>query len=181
MPEDAPEQPGLDASAFEEAYASLRAVAQRCLLDQAPGHTLQPTALLHEAWLKFERSSGLASPKDREHLLARASRAMRQILIDHARARRTQKRGGGVGRLTISGVPAFDGEWDLLALEDELQALAELDERQARIVECRVFGGMSVEQIADVLDVSARTVYLDWQMAKRWLAQRLGDRSDHVA
>lgn len=109
-------------------------------------------------------------PISKRHMLAIASQAMRQVLVDHARRKNTQKRSPGDGvRLTLTNIDSDDSQWDVLELNDAMDRLAELQPRQAEIVKLRFFGGMSVEQVAEVLDVSERTVYLDWQMAKAWL------------
>lgn len=166
-----------DALGFEEAYATLRALAGAQFRAQGSDHTLQPTALVHEAYMRLAKS-GSAMPADREHLLALASRAMRQVLVDHARKKGALKRGGDAGhRVTLSGIGA-QADWDVLEIHDALTRLAELNGRQAQIVELRFFGGLSVEQTAAALGVSERTVYLDWQMAKAWLWSELNEASN---
>ncbi|MFI4855547.1 MAG: ECF-type sigma factor [Phycisphaerales bacterium JB065] len=166
-----------DAIGFDEAYATLRALAGAQFRAQGSDHTLQPTALVHEAFVRLARADA-TMPVDREHLLALASRAMRQVLVDHARKKAALKRGGDAGhRVTLSGI-GTQSEWDVLEIHDALTRLAELDSRQARIVELRFFGGLSVEQTAAALAVSERTVYLDWQMAKAWLWSELNEASE---
>jgi RNA polymerase sigma factor (TIGR02999 family) len=159
-------------------YDQLRALAGGYFRDQPP-QTLEPTALVHEAFVRLiDRSeNGWA---DESHFLAVAALAMRQILSDHARKRRAAKRGGGWGRVTLGaaagGVPSR--EVDLADLDDALSALAELDERHARIVQMRFLGGMTTTQIASVLGVSRTTVDNDWRVARAWLNARLGEPWD---
>ncbi len=157
---------------FSEAYTQLMELARVQFRSQSPNQTLQPTALVHEVYLKMAEGTG-APPKDRDHLLAVAATAMRQVLIDHARGRAAQKRGGGWARMTLSDVSTPGEDWDVLELDEAIERLAGVDERQARIVELRFFGGLSGEQTARVLGVSERTVQLDWQMAKGWLWNEL--------
>lgn len=177
------ERPGTPAEEFEAVYAQLHAIAGRLFRSQAPGHTLQPTAVLHEAYLKLAGGAGrdAARWQDRAHFVNLAARAMRQVLVNHARDRSAHKRGGGEvpwRRITLDphlGADLGRSELDLIHLDDELARLAGLDERQARIVELRVFGGLSHPEIAELLEVSLRTVELDWKMARSWLATRFGD------
>ncbi len=168
-PQHTPEPGGSEA--FREAYAALHELAESHFRRQPASHTLQPTALVHEAYLRI---AGGAAPKDREHLLALASRAMRQILVDHARRKHAAKRDGGGHRVTLSGLDSGPAVWDVLELDEAIERLEQLDPRQARIVELRFFGGLTVEQAAAALGVSDRTVYLDWQMAKAWLSREFG-------
>lgn len=154
---------------FEEVYAQLQALARAHFDLQPTAHTLQPTALVHEAFLRIAASPN-QTPDDQEHLLALASRAMRQVLVDHARRKHALKRGGdGGSRVTLTNVDSGSGEWDVLELSDAIERLEQLDARQAKIVELRFFGGLTVEETARALAVSDRTVQLDWQMAKAWL------------
>ena len=158
-----------DGARFDDAYEALRSLARAHFRLQPASHTLQPTALVHEVYLRLASATG-GPPSDGEHLLALASRAMRQVLVDHARKKNALKRGGATGaRVTLSGVGTGDGEWDVLTLNDAIEHLAALEPRQAQIVELRFFGGLTVEQTAQALGVTERTVYLDWQMAKSWL------------
>lgn len=164
---------------FEVVYGELRALAGSMFRGQGSEHTLQPTALVHEVWMKLVDRTTL-QVRDRAHFMAIAATAMRQILIDHARAKRAEKRGGGFGRVTIDEVsePAATGDGacrplDVLALDEALTRLAALDQRQARIVELRMFGGLSVEETAEALSVSTRTIELDWRMARAWLSRVL--------
>jgi RNA polymerase sigma factor (TIGR02999 family) len=151
-------------------YEELRRIAAGYMRREAGGHTLQTTALVHEAYLR------LARPRDdrwenRSHFFAVAAKAMRHILVDHARARDSDKRGGKVLVDTSTlDAPAVTVDSDrILALDDALGRLAALDERQCRIVELRYFAGMTVEETAEALNLSPRTVKRDWQLAKAWL------------
>lgn len=162
-------------------YDELRAAAGRCFRDQPAGHTLQPTALVSEAYLKLidgqERTWA-----DRAHFMAVAARAMRQILIDHARAKAALKRGGGGRRVPIEATPGVEGPstLDVLALDEALVQLGTLDPRQAQVVELRFFGGLSVAEVAAALGVSTRTVELDWRMARAWLSRALGETPERA-
>ncbi len=145
-----------------------------------PGGLLQPTALVHEAWLKLGGSSGL-EVRDRAHFLSVAATAMRQILVDHARARGAAKRGGGIRPMDLHSIDlASDGATppEILEVDECLTRLARLDPRQAQVVEMRVFAGMTVEETAEALGVSPRTVELDWRMARAWLLRELSDADD---
>ncbi len=161
-----------DERLFSEAYTQLMELARGQFRGQRPDQTLQPTALVHEVYLKLAAGDG-APPKDHAHLLAVAATAMRQVLTDHARGRGAKKRGGGWARMTLSDVSAPGTDWDVLELDEAISRLTKLDERQAKIVELRFFGGLTIEQTARVLDISPRTVQLDWQMAKGWLWNEL--------
>lgn len=165
-----PADPG-GAEIAETIYGELRAIADDCFRGQAGSHTLQPTALVNEAWLRLAERSFC----DRRHFVAVAARAMRQILVDHARRRGAQKRGGDARRVTIAEPAAPEGlaQIDVVALDAALADLAEVDPRQARIVELRFFGGLDVAETAEALGVSPRTVELDWRMAKAWLSREL--------
>lgn len=151
-------------------YEELCEVAHRQLARERPDHTLQTAALVHEAYLKLADDSGVGR-RGRAYFFAAASRAMRQVLVDHARKRRADKRGGGVDLVTLDDevgeAAAFTSE--LLDLDEALRALAEANPRHARVVECRFFGGMSVEDTAEALGVSPRTVKNDWALARAWL------------
>jgi RNA polymerase sigma-70 factor, ECF subfamily len=159
-------------------YEELRALAAHHLakpLERA--HTLQPTALVHEAFLKMGSEDKRWTGRD--HFMAVASIAMRQVLVDHARRKRADKRGGGMARVDISvddtpSDPHAGRELRVLELHDLLTKLAELDPRAAQICEMRLFGGMKHEQIATVLGVSRITVASDWCFARAWLASRVG-------
>jgi len=155
-------------------YADLRAQAEAYFRSQRDNHTLQPTALVHEAYLRLMGNADLEW-EGRSHFLAVAAMAMRNVLADHARRRRAEKRGGAWDRVTLTGLGSDAGERaiDALDLDEALQALARIDERQARIVELRFYGGLTVEEVAHVLEVSSRTIALDWRMARAWLRNRL--------
>lgn len=157
------------------AYEILRMRARRLLAGEAPGHTLQATALVHEAYLRLA-SSESERWQSRAHFLAVASRAMRRILIDHARTRARRKRGGAWDRVTFS-LPAVDlaaaGTFDPLEIvqfDRALEALEQGHARMGRVAEMRIFGGMTADEIADALGMSRRTVDGDWAFARRWLA-----------
>lgn len=152
-------------------YSELRSLAERHLRRERAGHTLTPTALVHEAYFKLSAGASL-NAGDRSHLLALASRAMRQVLVDHARKVMTHKRGGGwhATTLTDSPAPMSLAPEDVLALDTALDAL---DERQRKVVECRFFGGMEETEIAEALGVSERTVRRDWVKARAWLYRTL--------
>lgn len=157
-------------------YQELRAVAEAIMRGRSAGQTLQPTALVHEAWMKLAASEA-ADPNDRAHFMAIAATAMRQILVDHARGRAAIKRGGGARRLSIDDFDAPDrvaAPDQVLIIDECLRRLARLDPRQAQVVEMRVFSGMTVEEVATALSMSTRTVELDWRMARAWLADELG-------
>ncbi|MCA9515093.1 MAG: sigma-70 family RNA polymerase sigma factor [Myxococcales bacterium] len=154
-------------------YDHLRALAASQLRGRA-GHTLQPTALVHEAFLKL----GGQDPtqwQGRSHFVAVAATAMRQILIDHARRTKSQKRGGDWARVTLSGVDAGETaqDVDVLALHHALERLAELDPRQARVVELRAFGGLTNAEVGEVVGLSERSVEKEWRRVKAWLAREL--------
>ena len=158
-------------------FDELRRLARSFFASQRPDHTLQPTALVHEAYLKMVGQGGVGW-SGRAHFFAVAARAMRQILINHAEAKEAIKRGQGWHRVTLADADPESAkrELDLLMLNDALAALEALDERQARVVELRFFGGLTVDEAASVLGVAPRTVELDWRMAKAWLADRLSTR-----
>jgi RNA polymerase sigma factor (TIGR02999 family) len=156
-------------------YHELERVAHRQLAKEQPGHTLDTGALVHEAYLKVSELHSIEW-QSREHFLAMSARLMRRILVDYAAARQAQKRGGGAVRITLDanlGAAADAQSEDLLALDDALRRLALLDERQARVVECRFFAGMSVEETATVLELSPATVKRDWVAARAWLNTEL--------
>src|SRR5688500_13452202 len=160
---------------FPLVYDDLRRLARREVEREHEARTLRPTDLVHEAYLKLA-AAGSFPAENRAHFLALAARAMRQILIDHARNRRAAKRGGGWYRATLS-----DGDWVLDAAPDELlalnDALERLDPRQRRVVECRFFGGMSETEVAEALGITERTVRRDWVKARAWLYRALyGER-----
>lgn len=154
-------------------YDGLRKIAAQYLRKERSDHTFQPTALVHEAYLKLIDVSD-ANWQDRARFFAAASTMMRHILVDHARARLTDKRGGAFQRIELDEAVSFSdrtGEknLDILALDTALTQLAGFDERQTRIVELRFFGGLTVEETAEVLKISPATVKREWSMAKAWL------------
>lgn len=160
---------------FAAVYAELRRVAHRRLRDEHTGHTLGTTALVHEAFLELAKVERIRWP-GRAYVLAAASRAMRRILIDHAVARRAQKRGGGALAAPLDDAVAMatSRSDELVALDEALARLMAIDERCGRVVECRFFGGMSVEETAEALGTSPATVKRDWAMARAWLNRELG-------
>ncbi len=155
-------------------YDELRALAGSFFGRQPGHHTLQPTALVHEAYMRLANQEEPAW-QDRRHFFNVAAMAMRQLLTDHARRKKSIKRGGELGKVTLDEAvaPLTDCDIDLVALDDVLTRLAKLDERQARIVELRFLAGLTVEETAAVLEISPRTVKLDWQMARAWLRREL--------
>ncbi len=146
------------------------------------GHSLQATALVNEAYLRLVDANDVAW-HDRAHFLAVAARAMRRILVDHARVHRAQKRGGNAMRVTFDEALAVCNEprEDFASLDDALDALTTFDERKGRVVELRFFGGLSVEETAVVLKVSPETVRRDWQFAKAWLQREMRGDGSHDA
>ncbi len=154
-------------------YDELRRLAASYLARERPGHTLQPTALVHEAYLKLVEQKG-GSWQDRAHFFAVAAQTMRHLLVDHARAKNTGKRGGGLQRVEVENVtlPVAEAE-EVVALDEALTRLKDLDACQANVVELRYFGGLSVQEVAEVLGISERTVRREWTMAKAWLYEEL--------
>jgi RNA polymerase sigma factor (TIGR02999 family) len=169
---------GGDESAFERLapaiYAELRRIARGYMVHERLGHTLQATALVHEAYLRLIDLANVGW-QDRAHFFAVSAQMMRRILVDRARARVTGKRGGAVGILQLDEIPEV-GSWrasELTALDDALTGMAKLDPRKAKIIELRFFGGLSVEEAAEVLKISPQTVMRDWKFAKAWLQREL--------
>lgn len=160
-------------------YDELRRIAHRELRRERPGHTLSTTDVVHEAYLRL-LDQARVSHGERVHFLAIAATAVRRSLIEHARRRDAQKRGGGQRPVTFDEevVAVEEGRDDLLALDDALSRLAELDARLARVVECRYFGGLTEEETASVVGVTPRTVRRDWVKAKAWLYRELHGPSD---
>ena len=155
-------------------HRELHEIARRCLKGERPGHTLQPTALVNEAYLRLIDVRRV-SWKNRTHFLAMSARLMRRVLVDFARSRHYQKRGGGAMKVSLDEAHAVATErgQDLVALDEALTALSAVDERKARVIEMRFFGGLTVEETADVLHVSRETVLRDWRLARAWLMQEL--------
>ncbi len=162
---------------FRLVYDQLHAIAQNQLRGERSNHTLNATALVHEAYLKLVGQR--ASWKNRAHFFAISAQAMRRILINYANQRLAQKRGGGAPVITFEDeLVARDGRAeDVLALDDALNKLAEMSERQAKVVEYHFFAGLKHEEIAEVLQVSVPTVRRDWRLARAWLSQQLSDNS----
>jgi RNA polymerase sigma factor (TIGR02999 family) len=164
-------------------HQELHQIARRCIAGERVGHSLQATALVNEAYVRLVDGKAVEW-QDRAHFLAVSARLMRRILVDHARARRAQKRGGGGARVTFDEALVVTDEppQDFVALDDALEALARFDERKGRVVELRFFGGLSVEETAAVLNVSPDTVMRDWRLAKAWLQGEMrGGHSDDDA
>ncbi len=170
-----------DASASEQllplVYDELRGLADGFFRHERPDHTLQPTALVHEAYFRLVKQTDMPW-QGRAHFFAVAAQAMRRVLINHAEKHNAIKRGGGPLRVTLdenTPTPAAlaIGPVDLLALNEALTRLEAMDERQCRVIELRFFGGLSVEETAEVLGIAPRTVKLDWQMARAWLHTQL--------
>jgi RNA polymerase sigma-70 factor, ECF subfamily len=161
-------------------HRELHQIARRCMAGERVGHSLQATALVNEVYVRLVDGKAVAW-QDRAHFLAVAARVMRRILVDHARARYAQKRGGKGAHVTFDEglVVTNEPDQNVVALDDALEALATFDERKSRVVELRFFGGLSVEETASVLDVSVDTVMRDWRLAKAWLRSEMrGDHSD---
>jgi RNA polymerase sigma factor (TIGR02999 family) len=152
----------------------LHRVAQQQMAAQPAGHTLQTTALVNEAYLRLVDAKRV-SWLDRSHFIAACSQVMRRILVDHARGRRTAKRGGGapVASLEEAWVASVEPDTDVLALDEALGTLAKVDPRKAEVVELRFFGGLSVVETATVLAISEESVLRDWRLARAWLAREL--------
>ena len=168
-----------DRTAFDNllplVYGELHRIATRQMKRQAPGHTLQATALINEAYLRLVTADGAAHWNNRVHFYSVAATAMRHVLVDYARARRSAKRGGGERAVTLDEelVAANERFEDLLALDEAMRALETLNARQCRVVEMRHFAGLSIEETAAMLDVSPETVMRDWRAAKAWLYAEL--------
>ncbi len=171
-----------DAQALERliplVYAELRKLARAHVRREGAGHSLQPTALVHEVYLRLMNIDHM-NIDGRTHFMALAGRLMRQILVDHARRKRAGKRGGAT-LVSLAGIPpqaarATAGDLDMLDVNDALDELGSLDAQQCRIVELRFFAGLTIEETAHALEVSTATVERDWVMAKAWLYQRLFD------
>ena len=167
-----------DESALERlmplVYAELRRLAGRYVRGERAGHTLQATALVNEAYLRLIDAKNVTW-RDRAHFLAVGARVMRHILVDHARARQYQKRGGQAVRVTLDEalVVASEPDRDFVALDDALTALAAVDVRKSQVVEMRFFGGLTLDETAEALNISRDTVKRDWKMAKLWLLREL--------
>jgi RNA polymerase sigma factor (TIGR02999 family) len=155
-------------------YDDLHKLARRCMSNERPGHTLQATALVNEAYLRLLSSANL-SWQDRSHFFAVCGRLMRRILVDFARSRQTVKRGSNLARFELEEAKMISGRQgtDLVAIDDALRSLAAVDERKCQVVELRFFAGLSARETAEVLKVSEETVLRDWKLAKSWLKREL--------
>ena len=155
-------------------YGELHHIARLCMAGERAGHSLQPTALVNEAYLRIINTQRV-DWQNRQHFLSMAARQMRRVLVDFARAKEFDKRGGNAVHVTFDhDIPVVrEPGRDLVALDDALEALARVDPRKAKVVEFRFFGGLSVEESARVLDVSVETVMRDWKLAKAWLLREL--------
>jgi RNA polymerase sigma factor (TIGR02999 family) len=157
-------------------YGDLRRRARRYMARERPGHSLETTDLIHEAYLRLVASKPV-DWRSRAHFFALSARLMRQILVDHARSRAYGKRGGGRRQVTFDeALVCGELDWDLVELDEALSALAAMDARKGRVVELRFFGGLSALETAEVLEVSAQTVLRDWRLSKVWLLRWMGRR-----
>ena len=154
-------------------HEELHRIARGCMRGERPGHSLQATALVNEAYMRLMGAQQV-DWQNRVHFLAVSARLMRRILVDFARSKKYQKRGGGVEPVTLDeGLVVSEPGRDLVALDEALDVLAKMDERKSKVVEMRFFGGLSVEETAAALGVSPDTVMRDWRMAKAWLLREL--------
>jgi RNA polymerase sigma-70 factor, ECF subfamily len=155
-------------------YDELRRLAASYLRRERQGHTLQPTALVHEAYLRLAEQEHV-NWRNRGHFIGIAAQLMRRVLVDHARSHKAVKRGGPLPKLSLDEAMVYSREnaGEIIILDEALSRLAQIDKRQARIVELRVFGGLSVDETAEMLEVSPATVKRDWSMAKAWLAREI--------
>jgi len=156
-------------------YEELRQLARRYMATERPGHTLQTTALIHEAYLRLIDQQ--EAPQNRAHFFAIAAQAMRRVLLDHARTRDAAKRGGGSPKTSLeeAELPSQEQAEELVALDQALRALEAVDPRKSQVVELRYFGGMSVDETAEVLEVAPVTVMRDWKLAKAWILRHLSE------
>jgi RNA polymerase sigma factor (TIGR02999 family) len=169
-----------EASALEKllplVYTELRLRARRYMARERPDHSLQSSDLIHEAYLRLVGSKPV-DWQNRSHFFALSARLMRQILVDHARSRGYQKHGGGRHRVDLDeGMVCDELDWNLVDLDEALQALATADARKGRVVELRFFGGLSAEETAQLLEVSPQTVLRDWRLSKVWLLRHMSRR-----
>jgi len=173
-----------DRQAFEKlvpiVYDGLRRIARHYMEREAAGHPLQATALVHEAYIRLIDASSMQW-QNRAHFYAVSANLMRRILVDYARSQKYAKRGGAATHISLDDTAILSPERapDLVALDDALDALAALDFRKSRVVELRFFGGLNVEETAEILRVSPRTVLSDWSFAKSWLLRQLTVRYEH--
>jgi RNA polymerase sigma factor (TIGR02999 family) len=175
-----------DADALEDVinavYKELRRMADRYLRHEPTGHSLQPTALVHEAYLRLIDQTQVTW-QNRAHFFGVAAQMMRRILVDHARTKHREKRGGNERTFSLEEVLEIGKgrTADLVSLDEAMDKLAEIDERKSRVVEMRFFGGLSVDETAEALNVSPQTILRDWKLAKAWLYQQLRSESDDDA
>lgn len=157
----------------------LHRVARAYMRRERQGHTLQATALVNEVFLRLANGANPPDWRNRAHFVGIAARLMRRVLVDHARARGYQKRGGGAQRVSLDAAMPATSEpaIDVLAVDRALESLARVDSRKSRVVELRFFGGLSVDETADALGISAETVKRDWRFAKLWLSRELEDQT----
>jgi RNA polymerase sigma factor (TIGR02999 family) len=162
--------------------AELRRLARACMARERNAHTLQPTALVNEAFLRLAGARRIRW-QDRAHFMAIAARLMRRVLVDHARSRGYRKRGGGADRVSFDDLrlPAPEQPVDVVALDRALDAFAAVDARRSQVVELRFFGGLTLEETAEVLHVSAETVKRDWRLARLWLLRELNGDARRAA
>jgi RNA polymerase sigma factor (TIGR02999 family) len=155
-------------------YAELRRMSRKYMKEERPGHTLQATALVHDVYLKLVDLDSVEW-KDRAHFYAICAQMMRRILVDSARARRSAKRGGPTPPINLGDSPEVGSSRDreLVALDDAMNALAEMDPRKVKVIELRYFGGLSVEETAEVVKISPQSVMRDWKLAKAWLHREM--------
>ncbi len=171
-----------DKSALEKltplVYDELHSVARRCMAGERTDHTLQTTALVNEVYLRLV-DCGRVNWQDRAHFFAVSAQLMRRILIDFARSRGYQKRGGGTIQISLDEAPlvSCEPDSDIVAIDGALKSLAVVDERKSKVVELRFFGGLSIEETAEVLRVSTETVVRDWRLAKVWLLRELSQET----
>lgn len=159
---------------IERLYPELRSLAHSLMAREREGHTLQPTALVNEAWLRLV-DVDLVNLQGRAHFFGIAARCMRQVLVDHARGKAAEKRGGGWERVTLDAamIATEDPQIELIALDEALTRFEQLDPRASRVAEMRLFAGMTIEEIARELDVSPRTVDGDWATARMWISREM--------
>ena len=160
-------------------YEQLHSVAERLLRHESPAHTLQPTALVNEAYMRLARGTGV-DWQGKTHFFAVGAKVMRRVLVDHARGKNRQKRGGEQCRIPLSDDLCVSNrhDEDVLAIEEALEKLEKLDPRQAKVVELRFYGGLTVDEVAEVLGVSKRTVEADWTMVRAWLRRELSGETE---
>ena len=162
---------------FPAVYEELRRMARRYMRRESPGHTLQTTALVNEAYLRLVDATSV-SWQDRAHFFAVSAQIMRRILVDAARARAAAKRGGAAPRVRLDEVPDVSTERasELVAIDEALNSLLRIDPRKAQVIELRFFGGLSVEETSEVLKISPQSVMRDWKLSKAWMLRELNDQ-----